>query len=34
MWKEVHKTIQCEGLKVSSLILLKEELILQLQKKN
>ena len=31
--KEVHKTIQCEGLRVSTLILLTEELILQLQKK-
>ena len=30
---EVHNTIQREGLKVSSLILLKEELDLQIQKK-
>ena len=30
---EVHSTIQCEGLRVNSLILLKEELDLQLQKK-
>lgn len=30
---EVYNTIQCEGLRVNSLILLKEELDVQLQKK-
>lgn len=31
--KEVHKTFQCESLKVSYLTLVKEELILQLEEK-
>lgn len=33
MKKEVHRTFHCEDMKVSSLTLLKEKLILQLQKK-